>query len=209
VVQNKTASHQHRVEQREVTGGKPPVREVKIEALTDFSRDFAEICRRCDPDGGKTAEALTGALTAECTTCQIRVSGAELLAIAASDDANASPKIKRIRLGYCARETCESLAYRIHFGDLPGFALQAMYALAETANTHRHELVAAEAAAKSARKRQSHRRYLAKVALALGAVLILIIIRQWYVGGRIRLIREPEKFRVTPLPAENQEEARD
>ena len=34
---------------------------------------------------------------------------------------------------------------------------------------------------------------------------LLLIIRQWYLGGRIPILREPEKFRVTPSPAEHED----
>jgi hypothetical protein len=193
-----------------VTPANPPAREEKVEALRDFSRDLAEICRRCDPNGGQTAQALSAALTVECVKCGIRVSGAELLAIsAAADEANTSPKVKRMRLGYCARDTCEGLAYRIHFSDLPGFAWQAVYGLAETANCSRRELAAAEAAAALAQKRQVRRRYLMRVAVALGALVLLFVLRQWYTGGRIPIVREPEKFHVAPLTDEHKEDARE
>ena len=180
------------------------VREETLEALANFSADLAEACRRCDPTGTKVTETVSAALSAECPRCGIRVSGAELLAISASaDDPSAHAKIKRMRLGYCARDGCESLVYQLHFGRVPDLDWEVIQEQMAAAENHRLALVAAEAAAKRAAQRKFNWRFIARVAIALGVLLLLLMIRQWYLGGRIPILREPEKFRVAPAPEEH------
>ena len=41
-----------------------------------------------------------------------------------------------------------------------------------------------------------------QVWVAMAALLLLLVIRQYYVGGRIPLLREPEKFHVDTVAAE-------
>ena len=61
--------------------------------------------------------------------------------------------------------------------------------------------IQAEQAAASAAGRRAARLGVARrVGLALVIVVLLLLFRQWYFGGRIPLIREPEKFRVDPAP---------
>jgi len=181
------------------------VREEKLEALADFVADLAEACRRCDSTDLKVFDKVSEALSAECPRCGIRVSGAELLAISTSaEDPSVHPKVKRMRLGYCARDGCESLMYRLQFGHVPNLDWNAVLSQMEAAKNHRVTLAAAEAAAKRADKRKFAWRPLVRVAIALGIMLFLLIIRQWYVGGRIPILREPENFRVDPAPSEHQ-----
>jgi len=182
-----------------------PVREEKIEALADFSADLAEACRRCHSTNTKVTDAVGAALSAECPKCGIHVSGAELLATSTSaDDPSAHAKIKRMRLGFCARDGCEALVYRLHFGQAPELDWKTVLGQMEGARNRRLELAAAEAAAKRAALRAAKQRSLVRVAIALGILLLLLILRQWYVGGRIPILREPEKFYVTPLPTESE-----
>ncbi len=177
------------------------VREEQIQALAEFSSALAEACRDGIAGDGKKREAVRAALSAECTRCGIRVSGDELLAIAESADApEQNPKIKRMRLGYCAREGCESFTYRLFFHNQPGLSWPAVFVQMEAATHSQTELAAAEALARQAAARKARWQTVKRVGIALAVVALLIVIRQWYIGGRILLIREPEKFRVDPLP---------
>jgi hypothetical protein len=44
------------------------------------------------------------------------------------------------------------------------------------------------------------RRLLGRLFVALAVASLLLLIRQWYRGGTIPLIREPENFQVDHLP---------
>jgi hypothetical protein len=185
----------------------PPcsVREERNEELVNFSSDLAEACRRCDPANGNATEWVRAALSGECLKCSIRVTGEELLAISTSaEDPKASAKVKRMRLGYCARDGCRPLNYRLEFRDLPGLDWQVFVAQLEAVKEHRIQLAAAEAAARQAAKHRINWHALRRFGIALVIILLLLIIRQWYLGGRIPILREPEKFRVTPSLAEHE-----
>jgi len=181
------------------------VREETLAALANFSADLAEACQRSHPTSTKVTDAVGAALSAECPKCGIRVTGAEMLAIPTSaEDASVHPKIKRLRLGYCARDGCESSVYRLHFGSHPDLDWTVIHAQMDAASNHRLELATTEAAAKRAAILRDKQRTIVRFAIALGILLLLLIIRQWYVGGRIPILREPEKFRVAPFPEEQQ-----
>jgi len=182
------------------------VREEPLQTLAQFAGTLAEVSRACERQQAGTAAAIRASLLAECTKCGIHVSGDELLAIAESPDTPApSDKVKRMRLGYCARDGCESFTYRLSFRNHPGLDWRAVFAQMETVRQNRGELTAAEAAAGRVAARKRLWRSLKRVAIALAIIGLLLGMRQWYVGGRIPLIREPEKFRVDPLPPGQQE----
>jgi hypothetical protein len=184
------------------------VREERIQALEQFSRALSAACRRCGPSEAKTAEAVRAALSAECMKCGIHVSGGELLAISETAEAKEpSAKVKRMRLGYCARDGCESFTYRLFFRSHPGADWPTITAQLEAVGQNCTELSAAQAAAKRAAARKARWRTLGRIGIALAIIGLLLVIRQWYVGGRIPLLREPEKFRVDPLPP-GQEDSR-
>jgi hypothetical protein len=42
----------------------------------------------------------------------------------------------------------------------------------------------------------------AHVWITLAALVVVLVMRQWYVGGRIPLLREPEHFKVDVAPEE-------
>jgi hypothetical protein len=93
--------------------------------------------------------------------------------------------------------------YQLHFGRVPDLDWEVIQEQMAAAENHRLALVAAEAAAKRAAQRKFNWRFIARVAIALGVLLLLLMIRQWYLGGRIPILREPEKFRVAPAPEEH------
>src|SRR5687767_12138410 len=84
--------------------------QVTIKDLADFGQSLAAtVARQPEPD--RLRAAIDQALSAECVQCAIRLSGSEVLKFAeeTSDDA----RVERLRVGYCARNGCESLFYRI------------------------------------------------------------------------------------------------
>jgi hypothetical protein len=43
-----------------------------------------------------------------------------------------------------------------------------------------------------------------RAGIALAALVVVLLVRQWHAGGRIPLIREPEHFRVATDPNEGE-----
>jgi hypothetical protein len=140
------------------------------------------------------------ALTAECTQCGIPLSGEELFALSQPPEKTPVAKVRRLRLGDCARPGCESYFYRLHFRPHPPTDWAELIALAETmqaesARPAPRKLALAEFARGLVRCGLTRR-----AALALGVLLLLLLIHRWHTGGRIPLLREPEHFHVTPAP---------
>lgn len=140
------------------------------------------------------------AVVAECVQCGFRLTGTELLALAPAAGDSAPPaapaKIDRLRRGYCARNGCDSSYYRLSFEPRPGIDWERLVPKGDL------EVVEApvEEAPEVARRREEFRAGLRRLALrggmALGALLLLLLARHWYLGGTIPYLREPEKFEV-------------
>ena len=137
-------------------------------------------------------------ITAECTQCRIQVSGKELFEVGSDPvvGQHAGPKIARMRLGDCARQGCDSMYYNLTLQPYPRVDWPAIIAQAATREFEESGVVTV----KSARSRLPRIHITPKtartMAVAVGAVLVLFVARQYYYGGRIPLLREPEHFRV-------------
>ncbi len=141
------------------------------------------------------------AITASCVVCKIEVSGAELLALSQPPSIeHATPKIGRLRLGDCARHGCDSLHYHLKFEPVEGIDWTAVLERIGTSQ---------EAPGGQRRSRRSsvldvlsltQHPFARRIALGVIAIVALLMLRQWYIGGRIFLIREPQKFYAAPPP---------
>lgn len=158
---------------------------------------------------------LRDAISAECVQCGIRLTGAELLALAEAGEAGEvtgdaraasrppappNPKVARLRLGYCARSGCDSCYYRVTFEPRPGLDWTKLLPGAELEVTAAAPAEDPGNAERQAAFRSSVRRTVGKAALALGALVLLLVARHWYQGGTIPYLREPEKFDVQVAP---------
>ena len=45
--------------------------------------------------------------------------------------------------------------------------------------------------------------YWTRAAVMLGMILLLWLAREWYLGGRIPFLREPEKFKIETTSSDN------
>jgi hypothetical protein len=132
-------------------------------------------------------------VSAECPVCGIRVGGNELRALAFAPSAElASAKIGRMRLGFCARQGCEAWHYAMHFWSQEGIDWARMLEAAErqevgsSANASERQWFTA--------LRTLTRGHAGRVAAMASVVLALWLAREFYLGGRIPFLREPEKF---------------
>jgi hypothetical protein len=143
--------------------------------------------------------AIRDHVSARCVACAMPVSGEELLALAQPATAeNPNPKVERLRKGDCARQGCDSFYYRVTFRKHPRLDWEK---LAEQAPQGMVEAAVEPAAAPSV---ASLPRFawngatVLRIGLALAGVILVLVARQYYYGGRIWLIREPEHFKVSP-----------
>lgn len=181
------------------------VRQEELRKLQAFCRALAEALRRGGLGPENVVAAWRAGVAAECPRCGISVSGDELFALSQPPAAeHGSAKIGRLRLGDCARSGCDSYHYQFTFkvhGQLDWSALVLQAEAIQQEQDHPagsdapQRLVGSSLASLLWASRRARRLW-----VALAAVLLLLLIRQWYLGGRIPLIREPEHFRVDPAP---------
>jgi len=172
-------------------------REEQIKELIDFSGDLAAAVRH--QKNGKQESTITvdDLLFAECTVCNLRVPGDELFKVGEPPDSSeASAPVKRLRLGYCAHVGCESYIYRISFRDGAGVDWTMAFQHIKELSDARKQAMAGGAEVERRKVAVNRRKYAGRLLLGAGIILILLAIRQWYLGGRIPFLREPEKFHV-------------
>jgi len=175
------------------TGLQPvAVREEHLLQLAPFCRSLVEALRLAGVRPDKSLEVLRASLTGECVKCGYRVSGEECFALSQAADTEAmSGTVRRLHLGDCARAGCESYFYRLSFQRHPDADWVVILSQVQ-------RIQAEQAAASAAGRRAARLGVARRVGLALVIVVLLLLFRQWYFGGRIPLIREPEKFHVDP-----------
>jgi hypothetical protein len=165
--------------------------ELPIKDLPGFSGSLNLVLHL--PENAKLRPAVEGALAGECVQCGLRLSGLDLLQFGAGED-NGDPRLERLRIGYCGRNGCESLFYRVMCAAHPEIDWPKLIHPAHTISEE-EKAGAQREVAKDAAKTRWKKRGL-RLAIALGALLILFVIRQIWVGGTIPFIREPEDFKV-------------
>lgn len=141
--------------------------------------------------------AFETSLSAECVSCGIPVSGAELYALSQPPSAeHANAKIGRLRMGDCARLKCDSYYYRMTFQPFPGVDWESLVSKFEKGETQTKPGEEGGTDKNSLAKYLKTIRVPAHIWITLAALLVVLAMRQWYVGGRIPLLREPEHFKV-------------
>jgi hypothetical protein len=164
--------------------------QVTIRELVDSCASVVEALRR--PENGPEVRAgVEEALSAECVQCGIKLSGAELLKLGEAESAGDS-KVDRLKTGYCARNGCDSLYYRLTRAAHPRVDWEKLMAQPVVGVVETEEQQAGARARKLARRHWN----LLRIGAALILLVIVLIARQIYVGGTIPFIREPEQFRV-------------
>ena len=177
-------------------------RQLHIPQLREESRRLFAALNRSLADESK-ANAALAAVRVQCEQCGTRLNPAELTALATSAApalAN-SPRLARLHQGYCARNDCKSYYYRIEFPPTEGIDWNS--ALAASPDPEPEPIPSEAAAAPKPRLIPLTGPLAAKLGATLALILTLILLRQWYVGGTIPLLRQPESFQVDPrsLPA--------
>jgi hypothetical protein len=99
-------------------------------------------------------------------------------------------------MGDCAREKCDSYYYRMTFQSFPGVDWARLISRFEKGgpkpDAQKSWLV----------KYLRTMRVPAHIWITVAALVLVLVMRQWYVGGRIPLLREPEHFKVDVAPEE-------
>ena len=172
------------------------VRDQPLASLTQFSSALAGAFASATPE---TEKALGEALFGECIQCGISVNGSELARVC-GQDANAAPedKLSRLRLGYCARKGCNGHTYRLKFYKHIDLKWDDVLARIEGNLQVQQDEIDEAAGVVQEVKREEHLRSAKKFFAFVTVCLVLLILRQLFMGGAIPFIREPEKFQVAP-----------
>ena len=172
-------------------------RQQALPSLEQFCRGMEESSYRMGMTTAAWENAVESAVTGECERCGIVVSGVELLALGRlPSPEHGTAKLGRLRLGDCAREGCVGYHYRLVFRKHHVVDWTRFLAFTEQPAKRR----------KSAGVLLSMPGRLYWILPARSAVLRwcvlstvvcgILMARQWYLGGRIPFLREPEQFQV-------------
>ncbi len=178
----------------------PIIRQEPLPGLPQFCAHLAEALKRIVPDDARRQAVAQTSFSAECVLCGLTVSGVELLEVGADEVAGgaANPKLARLRQGYCARNGCDSRFYRLAFQPYPGLDWNQAFVQSASVQEEEREEVRAERAAAQALRRVQRWKLAGRLVLGLVVLGMLYVIRQWYVGGTIPILREPRHFQVDP-----------
>jgi hypothetical protein len=183
-----------------------------LQIRREYLPDLPKFCGRLrtalpdsDPSGQTLRKAVEAALSAECVQCGMRVSGAELLALGEETIPAASgKKMNRLKLGYCARNGCDSLYYSLTFTAAAEIGWSKLLESAERVGEQQAEAEVLELENRNAALWAQRRRAAGRLAIGLVILFLLLGFRHWHRGGTIPFIREPEYFEVdiiyTELP---------
>ncbi|MDB6027007.1 MAG: hypothetical protein JWM68_3230 [Verrucomicrobiales bacterium] len=168
--------------------------------MGEFSRMLSEAVVNYAKGDAKITATIGSSLSTLCPRCNIRLNGDELLAIADPNETERSPKVQRMQLGYCARSSCDSTMCQVFFHRNLGVNWQIFFDEMSLCQQNRKESTKFVDIEKQVAFRKELLRKMGRLSIGLVVICLLVMIWQWHRGGRIPYLREPEKFRVTPLP---------
>ena len=160
----------------------PEIR-IRIPELHRLPTALIRILADAEMGGSQMDQVLSGAVHVECVGCGIRMPITELMALRFSPSADSNPKIDRLRLGYCARNSCSSQFYFISVGPDVGLdrGLMMDRLVAEIA---RSEAEPEEFPVEDGPPRESPFSGLIKrVALGFGGAALLVLVFIWWRAG--------------------------
>ena len=178
-------------------------RQVPLQKLEPLCRALGDSLTRGGLTPEQSQELWRVGVAAECTRCGIPIYGDELYALSQPpSEKYANIKLGRLRLGDCAREGCNSYTYKLTFYPYNNLDWPTLLAAIDRNEKEPGNAPVRPGIAQALNLlwRSSAAR---RVALGLIVVVLLLVVRQWYLGGRIPLLREPRKFQVDPGSVES------
>lgn len=148
-------------------------------------------------NGSQLNEILSAALRASCGGCNIQLTSHEVEQVALVENPTqlTHAKLKRLRLGYCAREGCEATDYRIQLEPYPGVDWDIIGAMANDLMLAQKAATEAEARHRTRRlQNQRTKRTLVGMMIVVFAVLLFFFWRQ----GRPSFAKKPQKYKLDP-----------
>jgi hypothetical protein len=144
------------------------------------------------------SEILAQKVSAECVTCQLKISGEELevLSLTRGSPDSKNPKLSRLFLGYCGREGCKGRLYAVHFLEHPLVQWSAIADL--DAPPTAPEAAPAEGPTRRAPVIPSARKPLILIGLALVLGYGVYYGIRYFTGGRIPLLQPKHTYQISP-----------
>lgn len=176
------------------------------ERILNLAVALAEGLQRSGLSDERIAEIAVSGISGECPQCHARITGKDLVEIATvvGEADGLTPRLARLRNGYCARNACDARFYELAFQNQPDLDWRPILDRSDRIDTRslrQAEAVDPDVVAKSADARSRfHRSMGLRILVPLLLLLTLLLARHWYRGGTIMFLREPEEFRVDPLP---------
>jgi hypothetical protein len=170
---------------------------IRVAGLALFYANLARALTDAGITGRRLNEILASHLRVSCARCDIHLTTEEIEQVSLVEETTqlSHPKLKRLRLGYCARAGCESDNYQIQLEAYPGVDWETVVAKA-------NDLVSAQKAAekaavqRQARQKQTQRTKRAMLALlAVAACFLLLFV--WR-HGRLPFVKKPHKYQIDP-----------
>ena len=168
-----------------------------MEKLIGYHAGLARVLAESGLSGSQLNEVFSTNLRVQCARCSIHVTSDELTCVAVTDPEAKlpHPKLERLRLGYCARDGCESDFYTIRFEGYPGVDWAVV-------SDKTFEWLAASDTAKQKQTRRTavRRRNRAVMRVVLGVIVVcsLLLCRFALSHGRLPFIKKPSKYQVDP-----------
>jgi hypothetical protein len=183
-------------------------RQLNLQELPAFCTDLAERLREQGLDDDRIRSLFGQGLGGECIQCAVRVTGDELLGLTnpAPATTGLSPRTARLNQGYCARHDCPSYFYRIEFRPVPGIDWAILLNPVQSGSDPNARPGLLNSAGLGRWIRSPTRRTVLQLGVGIILALFLLLIRQWYIGGTIPWIRQPEPFSVDPASVTGQPE---
>jgi hypothetical protein len=170
-------------------------RQERLGRLADFCPTLLAALQHAGLSSDVSFLVFRDLVRAECSECHTKVAGDELYVLAQSSDGqDLSVRIHRLRLGFCANTTCRSFHCQLTFQPDERVDWHACLARADRTVQDLED-------SRAGRGKRWRSELVRPTIIGVAVILILLLVHRLYFGGRIPLIREPEKWRVDPDPA--------
>lgn len=167
--------------------------QMSIKDMREFIHNLGGVID-ASPEAPKLRAAVCEALHADCVQCAIRLNGADLLSL--NDEANRDPRLERLRIGYCSRNGCDCHYYAVTTVPHADLRWPALVTPGDVLHSMQTDEVEVGGSRVRIPLKDRVRPYIRRTAIAVAALLLAFVIRQYYMGGSIPFIRQPEEFRV-------------
>jgi hypothetical protein len=170
---------------------------IRAESLARYYANLARALTETGISGSQLNEIFSTRLRARCVKCSIELTSAEIEQVSLVEDTTqlSHPKLKRLRLGYCAREGCESDDYRIQLEAYPGVDWESIAAKANDLILAQNAAAQEEVQHQTKQKRnQRTKRAALGLLLIVFALLLLFVWRH----GRLPFVKKPHKYEIDP-----------